>query len=251
MSSISRNSQAFFRSFCVTVATVGIGLFSYEYSIQQQETAQDVTVEEAVETIQNSVKYDLEPFAFDALFKDTYHLRQQINFLSSEIERHSRSTKNTKSLATLIVTESLRAQVDPLFIASVIRSESCFKNHAVSYKGAQGLMQITPATGAYISQHRKIPWRGVSSLHDPSINVRIGIEYLKYLDRKFAGNREKVLIAYNWGPGNLQEASRSRKRVPGESVQYARTILSTHKKWKSSMTGYAANLPAQTLASLG
>jgi soluble lytic murein transglycosylase-like protein len=248
---MSDNFKAFFRSFCFTAATLSVSLVAYEHYTLHGLKERDLTVEEAVDSLQNSVKYDLEPFAFDALLRDTHYLRQQVNFISNEIERHSRSTKNTKSLASLIVTESLRAQVDPLFVASIIRSESSFKNHAISHRGAQGLMQITPNTGAYISQQRNIPWRGTSSLLDPSTNLRLGIEYLKYLDLKFSGNREKVLIAYNWGPGNLQDAVRYRRRVPGESVQYARTILSTHKKWKSSIIEYAANLPAQTRPSLG
>ena len=246
------NFRAFLLSFSLAVGVCGAAFMAHGKLSAMRVASRGMTVDEALSSLQHSVNYDLEPFAFDALLRDTSHIRQQVNFLSNQIGNYSRSPKNTKNLAALIVTESLRARVDPLFVASVIRSESSFKHHAVSHKGAQGLMQITPPTGQYISRQRNIPWRGSSSLLDPSTNVRLGIEYLKYLDEKFDGNREKVLIAYNWGPGNLQEAAKYRRRVPGESVTYARTILSTHKKWKASMSGFAHNLPTiSEISSLG
>src|SRR5215475_10971516 len=67
---------------------------------------------------------------------------------------------------------SSKYRIDPDFVNSVIKAESNFKVHAVSPKGAQGLMQLMPATAAQL---------GVSNAFDPKANVEAGTAYLSYL----------------------------------------------------------------------
>lgn len=159
----------------------------------------------------------------------------QVSFVSGIIKSHAPKLSNHDQLAKLIVEESAKASMDPLFVAAVIRSESMFRPAAVSNRGAQGLMQIMPETGRYISQRANVRWSGSESLSDPSTNIRLGIAYLKYLEGMFKGNHERILIAYNWGPANLSQSLRGKSTPPRQSVNYAREILKHHKQWKSSL----------------
>lgn len=176
----------------------------------------------------------------------------QTTFVSKIIELHTPNRHNTQGLAELIVGESEKASYDPLFVAAVIRSESMFRHGAISSRGAKGLMQIMPATGKYISQREKIVLTKSEDLHDPVTNIRLGIAYLKYLDKKFHGNREHVLIAYNWGPANLMLSMRGAAKPPAQSVKYAKTILTAHRQWNTELNQLAALLsPASKTAMVG
>lgn len=161
---------------------------------------------------------------------------QQAEFVSQIIRSHTKNVKDSQALARIIVEESEKANFDPLFVAAVIRSESMFQHRAVSSRGAKGLMQLMPETGRYVSQRENIK---LKDLNDPATNIRIGIAYLKYLDNKFHGNRERVLIAYNWGPGNVLLSMKGTARPPSHSVQYARTIISAHQTWSGQFSDYS------------
>lgn len=156
-----------------------------------------------------------------------------VHYVSDIISRKtSRLTRGeAHRLAELIVLESKRQDFDPLFVAAVIKSESTFNNKAVSHVGALGLMQILPETGKYISGKNDIDWLGAGKLKDPSYNIQLGIAYLKYLEQYFGKNREHILVAYNWGPGNLLQALKNRSPLPEGPKNYARTIIRDHGKW--------------------
>ncbi|MEY4668036.1 MAG: transglycosylase protein [Pseudomonadota bacterium] len=175
---------------------------------------------------------------------------QQAGFVSEIIRLHNPSKQNTQNLAEIIVSESEKAGYDPLFVAAIIRSESMFRHAATSSRGAKGLMQLMPATGKYISEREKIALKDSHDLHDPATNIRLGIAYLKYLERKFNGNRERVLIAYNWGPSKVVLSLRSGAKPPTQSLQYAKTILSAHSQWESEFTRHASAIDVTTRSSM-
>ena len=89
-----------------------------------------------------------------------------------------------------------RHQIDPDFINSVIRAESGFNNHAVSKKGAQGLMQLMPQTASML---------GVSNSFDPNANVEGGTKYLRELLEKYHYDVPKALAAYNAGTKRVDQ----------------------------------------------
>lgn len=190
--------------------------------------------------------------ASEARLKEIKETRraQQAGFVSKIIRLHNPSKQNTHNLAEIIVNESEKAGYDPLFVAAVIRSESMFHHGATSTRGARGLMQLMPATGKYISERENIALKRTDDLNDPATNVRIGIAYLKYLERKFNGNRERVLIAYNWGPANVALSLRGGSKPPTQSLQYAKTILSAHSQWESEFTRHASALDVTTQSSM-
>lgn len=156
-----------------------------------------------------------------------------VHYVSEIISRKSVRLPRADAyrLARHIVLESKRQDFDPLFVAAVIKSESLFNKTAVSHVGALGLMQILPDTGRYISGKNNIDWLGAVKLKDPSYNIRLGIAYLKYLEQYFGKNREHILVAYNWGPGNLLQALKKRSPLPAGPMKYARTIIGDHGKW--------------------
>ena len=165
--------------------------------------------------------------------KTQRQLASKVHFVAQLIQGTKRK-QNAVTLARSIVYESYRAGVDPLFIAAIIKSESTFNTTALSSAGAMGLMQIRPSTGRYISEKTEdLDWHGAFKLNDPHYNIRTGIAYIKYLEAMFKGNRERVLVAYNWGPGNMIEAMKGTKTVPSGSAQYARTIIRDTISWNS------------------
>ena len=89
-----------------------------------------------------------------------------------------------------------RRQIDPDFVASVIKAESNFKVRAVSPKGARGLMQLMPGTAAKL---------GVQDPFDAKANVEGGTEYLKQLLNLYDKDAIKALAAYNAGPHRVTQ----------------------------------------------
>ncbi len=95
-------------------------------------------------------------------------------------------------------------EIDPLFVAAMIREESRYNADIVSYAGAIGLMQIMPATGRYLAGRLKIPRFNTKMLYNPDINIQMGAWYMKKLMNQFDNNHALVAGAYNGGPGRMQ-----------------------------------------------
>ncbi|HEX4810282.1 MAG TPA: lytic transglycosylase domain-containing protein [Bryobacteraceae bacterium] len=102
------------------------------------------------------------------------------------------TASSTPSVADLVQDAAERYQVDPLLVHSVIHVESGFNPRAVSDKGAQGLMQLIPATA-----HRF----GVTDPFDPKQNIDAGVHYLRYLQDRFSNDLSLSIAAYNAGEG--------------------------------------------------
>jgi len=96
----------------------------------------------------------------------------------------------------LIARASGRYHLDPDLVSSVIRAESGFNAKAVSPKGAQGLMQLMPATASRL---------GVSNAFDPGANVEGGTRYLRELLERYNFDLIKALAAYNAGPKRVAQ----------------------------------------------
>jgi soluble lytic murein transglycosylase len=129
-----------------------------------------------------------------------------------------------ESLAQALVEASREHGLPPALVLAVIEVESRFDPFAVSHKGALGLMQVLPGTGAPIARRLGIPWRGPQTLFDPRANVRIGVAYLRELVDRYA-NVRAALAAYNWGPGEIDARLRQGDVLP---ASYPERVLDAY-----------------------
>ncbi len=93
--------------------------------------------------------------------------------------------------------------VDPLLIWSVMRQESSFHPEAVSVSYAQGLMQVIPSTRDLIARALGTS-AGPESMFDPGTSIRFGAYYLGDMLRRFGGDVEYAVAAYNGGPTTVR-----------------------------------------------
>ena len=113
-------------------------------------------------------------------------------------------------------------QVDPALIKAVIANESGFNANATSKVGAQGLMQLMPATAASL---------GVRDAYDPAQNVAGGARYLRGLLDRFGGDKRLAVAAYNAGPGAVEKYG----DVPpyAETRGYVQNVLASYETYSS------------------
>ncbi len=147
-----------------------------------------------------------------------------------------------EALARMLLAEGERHDIDPLFLAAVIRIESAFSADAISNKGARGLMQVMPATGEEMAQKLGIEWNGPNRLHDPEYNVRLGSFYLRRLLDRYRGNYKRALTAYNRGPRNVRYIERRHGRLRRKFTGYFRRIQETYSYYRRSLGPGAALL---------
>jgi soluble lytic murein transglycosylase-like protein len=124
-----------------------------------------------------------------------------------------------RELDRIIYRTGERYGVDPRLIHAVIWQESKYKNEARSHAGAQGLMQMMPATAKRFNCH---------NVYDPQENVDAGTRYLRWLLKRFNGDVVLALAGYNAGEGNVDKHD----GVPpfAETQKYVRIITGRYGK---------------------
>ena len=130
-------------------------------------------------------------------------------------------------LAHTVVVEARRHHFDPSLVLAVIHVESRFDTYAVSPKDALGLMQLLPSTGEELAPIVGVEWHGPQTLFDPVANVRLGVAYLRQLTDRYDGNVRTALVAYNWGPGRIDQFVRAGEALPRE---YSTLVLAAYDR---------------------
>lgn len=128
------------------------------------------------------------------------------------------------------------SRLDPNLLAAVMLSESGGRVDAVSSVGALGLYQLMLPTAIERALKLRLaePTRG-QLLKDAQLNTRLGASYLKWLEQRYDGDLERMLIAYNAGPGRLErwirdaggyDAWRAERAAAGDSgvLRYAAKV---------------------------
>lgn len=124
-----------------------------------------------------------------------------------------------RNLDLIILHAGERNGVDPRFIHAVIWQESKYKVRAKSGAGAQGLMQMIPATARRF---------GCQDVYNSEENVNAGTRYLRWLLERFDGNVALALAGYNAGEGAVNKYN----GVPpyNETQNYVRIITGRYGK---------------------
>ena len=137
-------------------------------------------------------------------------LRPSLGMLS---EKQSASPERHK-IEKSIQKAASKYNLSPGLIKGVIRAESNFQVDAVSRAGAQGLMQLMPATAKEL---------GVTKPFDIDQNIDGGARYLRKMLHNFGGDVKLALAAYNAGPGTVRKFAGN---VPyRETIQYVSRVL--------------------------
>ena len=93
--------------------------------------------------------------------------------------------------------------LEPSLVLAVIMAESSFRREAESHRGAQGLMQLMPATAQEIAEQMGMVDFSPEDVWIPEVNIAMGTFYLNRLKTLFGGNVELALAAYNAGQGRV------------------------------------------------
>ena len=147
-------------------------------------------------------------------------------------------TSGDKDLDRMIFEVGTRQGVDPRFIHAVIWQESKYDVNARSHAGAQGLMQLMPATAKRF---------GCEDLNDPHANIEAGTKYLGWLLKRFSGNVELALAGYNAGEGAVDKYNgvppynETRNYVKIISQRYGKTYLAVESSDTQSSTTTTAD----------
>lgn len=146
---------------------------------------------------------------------------EQPSSMSSLSQPSSPLGNGKEWLEPIIAKASSRYGVETGLIKAVIKAESNFNPTAVSSAGARGLMQLMPGTARSL---------GVNDSFDPEQNVMAGTRFLRDLLKRYNGDMDSALAAYNWGPGNVD---RKPEHMPRETRDYLTRVKQLYASYSA------------------
>ena len=137
------------------------------------------------------------------------------------LPRGGEQTLASRKFDQLIDASAAKWGVDKALVKAIVANESAFDPNATSPAGAQGLMQLEPATAAGL---------GVSDPYDPVQNVGAGARYIRGLLDRFHGDLRRAVAAYNAGPHAVEKYG----GVPpyAETRAYVENVLESYRRYK-------------------
>jgi soluble lytic murein transglycosylase-like protein len=153
------------------------------------------------------------------------------DFSHSRMYQYVTQHPNVAKFAPLIERNAKLNRVDPALVKAMIAVESAFEPAAVSPKGALGLMQLTPDTGARYGIVADKVRSAEQKLLDPAINLSIGTRYLRDLLALFANDLSLALAAYNAGEQAVRHYKQSIPPFPEtqECVKLVRQFYALYR----------------------
>lgn len=166
-------------------------------------------------------------------------------------EVHSFDLRYLTPYRDLAEAQAGRNGLDPAWVYGLMRQESRFVDYARSQVGAQGLMQIMPATAKWIARRTGEDKKAHTRMGDPEANIRFGTYYLKHLLDSLAGSPVLATAGYNAGPGRARrwqadtalEGAIYTETIPfAETREYVKKVLANAIYYNRRL-----GLPASTL----
>lgn len=149
---------------------------------------------------------------------------------------------------------SREQNLDPFFIAALIRQESEFNPGVISYANAYGLMQVLPATGRQLARRVGVKRLAAPQLLAADRNIQLGTMYVRDLMNSFGGQEEYVLASYNAGPsrarmwetwGPFREQAEFVETIPfHETRNYVQVVLRNADTYRRLYAGTVPEIPA-------
>lgn len=140
------------------------------------------------------------------------------------------SSGNRNAYDTYILASASRHGVDPALMKAMMHSESAFNPNARSPVGAQGLMQLMPATARRFK---------VNNAWNPAENIEGSAKYIAWLMKRFNNNVEFAVAGYNAGEGNVDKY----KGIPPfkETRNYVKSVMSRYHSLYKNDAGLSGN----------
>ncbi|HWJ51193.1 MAG TPA: lytic transglycosylase domain-containing protein [Solirubrobacteraceae bacterium] len=164
-------------------------------------------------------------------------------FVLSGLHKATSSLVLPLSDASIIREQAAEKHLDPTLIAAVIYAESKFEPRT-SAAGAEGLMQILPATAYYLAHLSGGSRFTASDLATPKVNLAYGSYYLRYLLDHYNGNEMLAVAAYNAGLTNVDRwvahARAEGEHLTAEAIpfpetrEYVRRVLAAQQEYRST-----------------
>lgn len=121
----------------------------------------------------------------------------------------------------LISNEAPGKGVDAFLVQALIREESRYDHRAVSSSNALGLMQLLPGTAYGVAKRLGIKLGSRDDIHDPNNNIRMGTDYLAYVQQRHKGNSLFAVASYNGGPNAV---ARWAQHMPADTDVFVENI---------------------------
>ena len=119
-----------------------------------------------------------------------------------------------------VFSDARERDIDPFYVAALIRQESEFNPDAHSGANAYGLMQLIPSTGRLMGKQVGLRYVGTAALLNPVTNIKLGTQYLRGQLNNWNGDWAQTLAAYNAGPTHVREWNNwANYREPAEFIE--------------------------------
>ncbi|WP_198308320.1 lytic transglycosylase domain-containing protein [Acinetobacter sp. ACIN00229] len=219
-----KNSVQFLISCLLGMTTFTVGMTSS--SAGQMYIYQD---KNGSTLLTNRKSYDQSLKKVKVTYYPDSNIHSYTNWGTSEASVLPSYNKNKNAFDHIIKQAALQHGVSEGLIKAVMHTESGFNVNARSPVGAQGLMQLMPATARRFN---------VTNAFDAQQNIFAGAKYLSWLLKRFGGNTQMALAAYNAGEGNVDKYG----GIPPfrETQDYVRRVTSRYQNLYSSGSGFSS-----------
>ena len=165
-------------------------------------------------------------------------LAQEQEFIRAQQEYETQVRLHQVQYEEWIRYYSAEYQLDPAYVAAIIKTESNYNPRAVSNKNARGLMQFMPDTLEWVGPKFGVSSKDLNALNDPEKAIQMGCYLLNYITKQFDGDPVLTACAYHAGWGNvegwIEKYSTDGKtltydQIPYEnSRNYARKVMNSY-----------------------